>query len=114
MFERSVDRFRGAVAGAGPVEEREHVDRALFQCLAETADLDQGSRDVGCDRTDDGLHQLLASGLIRFSARGHDLLINASRRFDPDIALEREDSAQTPVLFLHQQVGTGMQGLPAR
>ena len=39
MLESSVDGLGGSVAGAGPVEEREHVVGALFQRPPEPADL---------------------------------------------------------------------------
>lgn len=41
MLEPAVDGFDGDVAGAGPVEEPEHVDGALCEGVAEPADLDE-------------------------------------------------------------------------
>lgn len=48
VAEAPVDRLRGTVAGAGPVEEREHVDGALLQCPAELAQFDKSGRDAAC------------------------------------------------------------------
>jgi hypothetical protein len=41
VFEASVDRLRGPVAGAGPVEIGEHVVGTLLQCPTERDDLDK-------------------------------------------------------------------------
>ncbi|EGR96954.1 hypothetical protein HMPREF1162_2360 [, partial [[Propionibacterium] namnetense SK182B-JCVI] len=49
VFEPPVDGLGGAVAGAGPVEEREDVRGALLQGAAELVDLDERRGDAGGD-----------------------------------------------------------------
>ena len=46
MFEAAVDRFGGAVAGAGPVEVGQHVGGSLLQGAAERAELGQRGGDA--------------------------------------------------------------------
>ncbi len=45
VLESAVDGLRRPVAGAGSVEEREHVGGALFQRATEPADLDERGGD---------------------------------------------------------------------
>lgn len=59
MLEAAVDGLRGAVGGAGVVEEREDVGGALFQGAAEASQLYERDRDTTGQRVDDGLYEEL-------------------------------------------------------
>lgn len=63
VLEAPVDRLGRAVAGAGPVEEREDVRGALLHRATELADLHQRGGDCCGDR---GLHHLLSLLLVGF------------------------------------------------
>ena len=62
VLEPAIDRFRRAVAGAGPVEVREHVEGALFEGSTEPADLDER----GGDASGDGVDQVPLSTSAEF------------------------------------------------
>lgn len=110
MLQSTVDRRGRPVGGAGPVEEGEHVDRALFQGAAYASDLDQRGRDADREGVDHGLHPLLAPGLVRFPVGGDDALIDAPGRLDIEVFLAGEHSLQPGVPTLDEETGAGVQG----
>lgn len=77
MFEPAIECFRGPIAGAGPVEVREHVPCAAFQRPAQRNDLGQRSGNAGTDRADQRLHELFAPGAVRVAVGGDDALVDA-------------------------------------
>ena len=110
MFEAPVDRLRGTVAGAGPVEEREHVDGALLQCPAELAQFDKSGRDTACEGVDELLHDELPESPIRFPVGGDHPLIDAPGRLDLDMLLVGEQLLEAGLLLLGEQPGSGVEG----
>ena len=110
VLEPSVDRLRRPVAGAGSVEEREHVRGALLQRPAEASDLDERGRDAGGDRVDHGLHHLLALLLVGLAVRGDHALIDTPGRFDLDVLLGSEQYLQPDPLPVGEQLVAGVEG----
>lgn len=49
VFEAAVEGFCGTIAGAGPVEEVQHIDRAAFQGVPQADQFSQLSGDAGGD-----------------------------------------------------------------
>ena len=110
MFEPAIECFRGAVAGAGPVEVREHVPCAAFQRPAQRNDLGQRSGNAGTDRADHCPHELFASGAVRFAVRGDDALVDTPGRFDFGVVVRNEQGLQPVFLLLGEQIVPGVQG----
>lgn len=109
VFEPPVDGLGGAVAGAGPVEEREDVRGALLQGAAELVDLDERRGDAGGDGIDHGLHHLLALVLVWFAVGGDDALVDAPGRFHFDVLLRGEQRGEPIALLVSEEATAGMQ-----
>lgn len=112
MLEAAVDRLRGTVGGAGSVEEREDIGRALCEGSAESAELDQRRGDAMCDGVDDSLHEVLPGVFVGVAVGGDHAWVDAPRRFDLDMLLDLEHSVEAGVLAVGEEVGAGVQGPP--
>src|SRR5690606_17234323 len=110
VFEAPVDRLGRAVAGAGPVEEREHVRGALLERAAQAADLGEGGGNAGGDRVDHGWHLLLPLRLVGLSVGGDDALVDTPGRFDLDVLLDLEHCLEPGLLLLGEEPSAGVQG----
>ena len=108
-----VDRLCRPVAGAWPVEEREHVEGALPKGTAKLADIDERGRDAVAKRVDHRLHHLFRLLLLGLAVGGDNALVNAPGRFDLDMLLDREHGVEAGGVLVDEQTCTGVQG-PAR
>lgn len=100
VLEPTVDRLRRAVAGAGPVEEREHVGGASLQRPPEPANLGQHHGDAAADGVDHGSHHLLALVLVGFTVVHDDAPVDTPGRFDLDMLLGCEHRVEPGGLLL--------------
>ena len=81
MLEPTVDRLRGAVGSAGPVEEREDVAGALLKGAAQASELSQRGRDTAAEGVDDRPQQVLPDSLVGVAVGGDHALVDAPGRF---------------------------------
>lgn len=90
VFQPAVDRFSGAVAGAGAVEEREHVGRAPTEGAAQADELDEFLRDAGADRVDHPVEQEPSQPLVGLSIGHNEPLMDTPSRVDFGVLLVGE------------------------
>ena len=109
VFEAAVDGFGGAVAGGGPVEEREDVVAACGQGLAESYDLDQAGGNARSDRRDQPGHDLCAFGSTAGAVGGDHGLVDVPGGLDLDMPIITEQFIQASLLSIGQQISAGVQ-----
>lgn len=99
MLEPAVKCFRGAVAGAGPVEVDQHVSCPVFQRQAKRHGLGQRGGKASTGKCDQSLHGLFALGAIRLEFIGYDALVDAPSRLRFDIVVRNEQRLHPVRLF---------------
>ena len=107
MFEQSVDRFGGAVRGAGVVEEREDVIAAPFHRLPERAELVEAGGNPGLDGVDHPSHDLLPLGWVGGLVGVDHVLVDAPGDLERDMPLVGEDLREPVLLLLCEQRSAG-------
>lgn len=107
VFEAAVECFGGAVAGAGPVEEREDVGGAAFQGVAEPDQFGQLGGDAGGDRLDHAGHEVATESTVGAAVGLDEALVDASRGFDLDMVIIGEQVFESGGLFVGEQVSPG-------
>ena len=91
MFEASVDGFGGAVAGVGVVEVGQDVPGSAFECPAQRDELGQAPRYArGGQGVDFGLHQGLTADFVGIAVGVDNVLIDAPRDLERDVAIAGE------------------------
>ncbi len=109
MFEASVDRLGGAVAGAGPVEVGQHVGGAVRQGRTEPAQLGRRCGDAVADRFGQLRHQVAPLLAVGLAVGGDYPLVDAPGGLDLDVLLGRGQGRQPRALLVGEQVRAGVQ-----
>ena len=112
MFEPAVDRFGGAVAGAGVVEVGQHVQGPAFQGSTESDQLGELRGHSLGEVVDHGLQSLLPTRAVGVAVGGDDALVDAPGRFDLDVLVSGEHGLQPGDLLVGEQVSAGVQHSP--
>jgi len=99
-----------AVRGAGPLEERKHVGRAIFRRTAEPAELDLSERKAVPDSGDHCVHLYHFGLLIRLPICRNHALGDATGLFDLNVLLVSEQGDEVFVLHVDEQIVTGGDG----
>ena len=91
MFETSIDRFGGTVAGVGVVEVGQDVPGSAFERSSQCDDLREGARDTRVAETGYfGLHQGLAADFVGIAVGVDNVLVDAPGDFECDVAIAGE------------------------
>src|SRR5215211_7339297 len=118
MLEPTVDRFRGSVGCAWPLEVGQLVLCALLQGAAELGDLDQRLRHPGADVVDQLDHQLAATAPVLVPVGSDHPLVDTPGRLDLDMRVAVdvgvEQGGESVDLLVSEQVGAGVQSAPCR
>ena len=85
MLQPPVERFRGAVGCAGPVEVGQHVGGPLVECPAEAAEFGQGGGDALVQGVDDGGHGGASASPVGVAVGGDHSLQDAPGGLDLDV-----------------------------
>jgi len=109
VFEASVDRLGGAVAGAGPVEVGQHVGGAVRQGRTEPAQLGRRCGDAVADRFGQLRHQVAPLLAVGFAVGGDHRLVDTPGGLDLDVLLGRGQGRQPRALLVGEQVRAGVQ-----
>ena len=112
MLEPAVDRLRGSVGGAGPVEVGEHVRGPLLEGAPQPSQLGQRRRDVVAEVVDDGPHELAALGLVGMAVGTDDPLVDPPRGLHLDVFLGREQRLQPRGLLVGEEAMAGVKRAP--
>ena len=104
VFQASVDRFGGSVAGAGPVEIGQRVSCSAFQGPSESGDLDHRLRDADADGLDQLLPLLAAAASVGLSVGGDHLLVDTPGGLHVGVVVNGEQDRQALVLPVGEQV----------
>lgn len=91
MFEASVDGFGRAIGGVGVVEVGQDVPGSAFECPAQRDELGQTPRYArGGQRVDFGFHQGLTADFVGITVGVDDVLVDAPRDLERDVAIAGE------------------------
>lgn len=91
MFEASVDGFGRAIGGVGVVEVGQDVPGSAFECPAQRDELGQTPRYTrGGQGVDFGFHQGLTADFVGITVGVDDVLVDAPRDLERDVAIAGE------------------------
>lgn len=108
VFQQPVDRFGGAVAGAGMIEVGQDVVTAFVHGSAEGFQLGQAIRNPAGDGVDEPQHDLLPLAAIVGFVGVDDVLVDTPSRLEHGMVLVAEHRQEPEPLLLGQKPGPGL------
>ena len=100
----AVDRFGGAVAGAGVVEVGQDVGRPFLQRPPEGDHLLQCVRDASAEGVDECLHRRAPCLAVGLAVGGHGALIDRPGGLDLGMGVDGEQCLQPGFLLVGEQM----------
>ena len=114
MLQASVDRFGGAVGGAGAVEVGQDVGGSFGQGPGQCLDLLGPVGDGLLQGVDEPLRQVLSQARVLGAVGLDEALVDAPGGLDRSVAIISEQGLEAFGLGVGEQAGPGQQGAPAR